>query len=175
MTSESVPPVVPRLTLIAAVARNGVIGRDNTLPWRLPEDLQHFKALTMGHPIIMGRKTFESLGRLLPGRTHIVVTRSADWNAPGCLAAHSLEAAIARSAGCAGAEDVFIIGGADIYRQAIGLVHRLQLTEIHADMIGDTHFPTLDAAAWVAVDRDRHTAAAGFQFEFVTYVRRTPA
>jgi dihydrofolate reductase len=165
----------PRLTLIAAVARNGVIGRDNALPWRLPEDLQHFKALTMGHPIIMGRKTFESLGRLLPGRTHIVVTRSADWSAPGCLVARSLEAAIARSAGCEGAEDVFIIGGADIYRQAIGLVHRLQLTEIHADMVGDVHFPALDATSWVAVDREPHIAAAGFEFEFVTYARKTLA
>lgn len=175
MTSESVPPVAPRLTLIAAVARNGVIGRDNTLPWRLPEDLRHFKALTMGHPIIMGRKTFESLGRLLPGRTHIVVTRNADWNAPGCLVAPSLEAAIARSAGCEGAQEVFIIGGADIYRQAIGIVHALQLTEIHSDVAGDAYFPPLDEACWVLVGRERHTAAAGFDFEFVTYARKTLA
>jgi len=155
------------ITLIAAVAANGVIGVGNALPWHLPEDLKHFKALTLGHPIIMGRKTWESLGRPLPGRANIVVTRSPDFSAPGCTVAHSLEQAFAA---CANAEKLFIIGGAEIYRQALPYARCLELTEIHADIGGDISFPVLDPADWREVAREQHHAEAGFDYDFVTYL-----
>ncbi len=162
----------PRVTLIAAVARNGVIGADNALPWRLPEDLKHFKALTMGHPIIMGRRTFESLGRLLPGRSHIVITRDRAFAVAGCLAAGSVERAIELGAGCPGGDEMFVIGGAEIYRLALPLVQRLQLTEIHRDFPGDAHFPDFDRRDWRETARESHRAETGFNFDFVTYDRQ---
>ena len=114
----------PRVSVIAALAKNRVIGIENRLPWRLPEDLAHFKALTLNHPILMGRKTFESLGRPLPGRTNIVITRNPDYCKDGCVVAASIPAAIAL---CAGADEIFFIGGADLYAQAIPLADRLYL------------------------------------------------
>lgn len=126
------------LTLIVARARNGVIGRDNTLPWRLPEDLAHFKRTTMGAPIVMGRKTYESIGRPLPGRRNIVVTRSAKLALPGCEIAHSLEDAQRL---CIGVEQIFLIGGAQLYADALPSADRLIVTEIDADFEGDAHFP----------------------------------
>ncbi len=158
-----------RITLIAAVARNRVIGAGNALPWRLPEDLKRFKSLTLGHPIIMGRKTWESLGRPLPGRTNIVVSRSADFAAPGGAVVGSLEASVAMAAST-GADEAFVIGGAEIYRQALPLAHRLQLTEIDRDFAGDAHFPAFDAAQWRETARELHHAA-GFDYAFVTYER----
>lgn len=161
-------PVPPRLTLIAAVARNDVIGRDNKLPWRLSEDLQHFKALTMGHPMIMGRKTWESLPGKLPGRPHIVITRNPTYQAEGATVANSLHAAVAAAGGV---DEVFIIGGAELYAQAFEFADRLQLTEIAADFDGDAWFPHWNRAAWNETARETHRAEAGFDYAFVTYER----
>lgn len=160
----------PRITLIAAVARNRVIGAGNALPWRLPEDLKRFKSLTLGHPIIMGRKTWESLGRPLPGRANIVISRSADLVAPGCVVVGSLEASVAM-AESAGADEAFIIGGAEIYAHALPVAHRLQLTEIDHDFAGDAYFPAVDPAQWSETARELHHAEAGFDYSFVTYER----
>ncbi len=161
------------LTLIAAVARNGIIGRDNTLPWRLPEDLKRFKALTTGHPIVMGRKTWESLGRPLPGRQNIVVTRDAAYQAAGATVITSLKDACSAATN---PTEIFVIGGAEIYRIALPLADRLQLTEIKTDFDGDTHFPAIDHAIWREISRERHRATAengGFDYDFVTYERAT--
>jgi dihydrofolate reductase len=158
----------PRITLIAAVAANGIIGRDNRLPWHLPEDLKHFKALTMGHPMIMGRKTWESLPGRLPGRPHIVISRNPDYRAEGASVVTSLAAAV----DAAGETDeVFVIGGAELYSQALAIADRLQLTEIAADFEGDTRFPAYDRAAWRESARETHRAAAGLDYAFVTYER----
>lgn len=158
----------PRVFLVAAVAANGVIGADGKLPWRLPEDLKHFKALTLGHPVIMGRKTWESLGRPLPGRENIVVTRSVGYDAPGASVAASLDAALAL---CAGEPLVFVIGGSELYAAALPLADGLVLTEIHRDYDGDTRFPELDRKAWRETQRRPQTAADGLRFDFVLYER----
>ncbi|MDD5250983.1 MAG: dihydrofolate reductase [Rhodocyclaceae bacterium] len=160
----------PTLTLIAAVARNGVIGKDNRLPWHLPEDLGHFKALTAGHAVIMGRKTWESLPprfRPLPQRVNIVVTRDAAFAAAGARVAHSLAAAVA----AAGGEDAFVIGGADLYAQALPLADRLELTEVDIACDGDAFFPDFDRDAWRETARARHRSANGCDYAFVTYQR----
>lgn len=159
----------PRLTLIAAVARNGVIGNDNALPWRLPEDLKRFKELTLGHPIIMGRKTWASLGRPLPGRRNIVISRDPDFKAPGGIVVASLAAALAA---CADASEAFVIGGAEIYALALPEAQCLRLTEIDRDFPGDTHFPGFDPAAWRETERKSHRAADGLDYAFVTYQRQ---
>ncbi len=159
----------PRLTLIAAVARNGVIGNDNALPWRLPEDLKRFKELTLGHPIIMGRKTWASLGRPLPGRRNIVISRDPDFKAPGGIVVASLAAALAASAD---ASEAFVIGGAEIYALALPEAQCLRLTEIDRDFPGDTHFPGFDPAAWRETERKSHRAADGLDYAFVTYQRQ---
>ncbi|MBI3155086.1 MAG: dihydrofolate reductase [Burkholderiales bacterium] len=164
------PDAAPRLSLIAALAANGIIGAGNALPWRLPEDLKRFKALTLGHPVIMGRKTFESIGRPLPGRRNLIVTRSAGYAAPGCETAGSLEAALAACRGTT--DEVFVIGGAQLYAQALPLAQRLYLTEIAAEFPGDAHFPAFDKAAWRESARERHRAEAGWEFDFAVYERR---
>jgi dihydrofolate reductase len=161
---------VPRLTLVVARARNGVIGRNGALPWKIPGELAHFKRTTMGHPIVMGRKTWESIGRPLPGRRNIVVTRNAQYTAPGAEVVASLQDAIAL---CTGADEVFVIGGAELYAQALPRAARAVVTEIDADFDGDAHFPTLAADEWQAVDRE--PAAGEPPHAFVTYVRRTAA
>jgi dihydrofolate reductase len=161
--------VKPRVTLIAAVAANGVIGRDNKLPWRLPEDLKHFKVLTMGHPMIMGRKTWESLPGRLPGRPHIVVTRNPDYRAEDATVVGSLPAAIAAAGD---ADEVFVIGGAELYGQALAIADQLQLTEIAADFEGDAHFPAYDRSIWQEVSRQEHRAEARFDYAFVNYRRK---
>jgi len=163
----------PRITLIAAVARNRVIGNGNALPWRLPEDLKRFKALTHGHPVIMGRKTWESLGRPLPGRTNILISRKAEFPAPGATPVGSLAAALAAAA-ATGTDEVFIIGGAEIYRQALPLADRLQLTEIDRDFGGDAFFPDVAPAEWRETLRESHRDAANFNYAFVTYERNQP-
>lgn len=158
------------LTLIAAVARNGVIGKDNRLPWHLPADLKHFKALTTGHAVIMGRKTWESLPpnfRPLPGRQNIVVTRNADYAASGASVVASLADAVAAAAG----DEAFVIGGAELYATALPLAHRLQLTEIDADFDGDTHFPLIAPRQWREAARATHRDEAGLGYAFVTYER----
>ena len=123
----------PRLSIIVAMAKNRTIGINNTLPWRCPEDLKHFKALTMGHHMIMGRKTFDSIGKPLPGRTTVVVTRNQNLKIEGCIIAHSLNEAIAA---CAGDDEIFVVGGAELYAQALPLADKLYLTEIQQDIIG---------------------------------------
>lgn len=165
------------LTLIAAVARNGVIGKDNGLLWRLPEDMQRFKALTSGNAVIMGRKTWESLPakfRPLPGRHNIVVTRDAAYRADGATVVHSLDAALAAAGNAAGNEKpaVFVIGGAQLYALALPLATRLELTEIDADFDGDAHFPPVDPATWRETSRQHRVASADFSYDFVTYERK---
>ena len=140
-----------RISIIVAMAANGVIGRDNGLPWHLPADLQHFKRITMGKPILMGRRTWESIGRPLPGRTSIVITRDAAYTAPGCVVVHSVEAALQAAADCA--DEAMVIGGAEFYRQVLPRADTLYLTRIHADFEGDTWFPELDEAEWREVER----------------------
>ncbi len=164
------PQNKPRISVIAALARNGVIGIENRLPWRLPEDLAHFKALTLGHPILMGRKTFESLGRPLPGRTNIVITRNSAYRPEGCLVADSLPAAIAL---CNDADELFFIGGAELYAQAIPLADRLYLTEVDVEAEGDAWFPEYDRSAFREATRAAHTGGKGdaLNFDFVTYER----
>ncbi|WP_322054151.1 dihydrofolate reductase [Paraburkholderia bannensis] len=161
------------LTLIVARAQNGVIGRDNELPWRLPEDLAFFKRTTMGAPIVMGRKTHESIGRALPGRRNIVVTRDASKRFGGCDTVTSLEAAL-ELAGQDQAPEAFLIGGAQLYAEGIALAHKLIVTEIAADFEGDAHFPAPDPAIWVETARETLHANApnNFDFAFVTYERR---
>ena len=157
-----------QLHLIYARARNGVIGKNNQMPWHLPEDLAHFKRVTLGQPVIMGRKTWDSLPprfRPLPGRQNIVVTRQADWQAEGAQRAGSLPEAMAL---CAGAPDVWVIGGAQIYQQAEPLASSAVVTEIDADFEGDAHAPTL-SPRWREVARQSHVAASGLPFSFVTY------
>ena len=165
-----------KLVLIAAIARNGVIGRGGELPWRLPEDLQHLRRVTMGCPVIMGRKTWDSLParfRPLPGRHNIVVTRSATWQADGAQVAHSLDEALALAGDAATA---FVIGGGELYREALARADELVLTEIERDFDGDAHFPRIDRARFRERARERRRAAApnDFDFSFVTY-RRTDA
>ena len=155
-----------RIYLVAAVAANGVIGRTGQLPWHLPEDLRHFKRLTLGHPIIMGRRTWESLGDLLPGREHIVVTRTPGYEAAGAAVAGSLDAALAL---CAGEPVVFVIGGRELFAEALPLAAGLVITEIHRDYQGDTWFPPYDRSRWRETQREPHTAADGTKFDFVLY------
>ncbi|MBI1283814.1 MAG: dihydrofolate reductase [Thiobacillus sp.] len=160
----------PRVSVIAALARNRVIGIENRLPWRLPEDLAHFKALTLGHPILMGRKTFESLGRPLPGRTNIVITRNPGYRPEGCLVADSIPAAVAL---CKDADEVFFIGGAELYAQAIPLADRLYLTEVDTEAEGDAWFPDYDRSAFQEISRESHAGEKRdvLRFDFVVYER----
>lgn len=166
------------LTLIAGVARNGVIGRDNQLLWQLPEDLKHFRAATMGAPVIMGRKTWDSLParfRPLPGRHNIVLSRQAGFDAPGASVVASLDAALAL-AGRDGAARAFVIGGEQIYREALPRADELLLTEVEREFEGDAHFPSFSREAFAEVQRERHRAAPpnDFDFSFVTYRRLPP-
>ena len=159
-----------RLNLIYARAANGVIGKDNTLPWHLPEDMAHFKRMTAGCPVIMGRKTWDSLPpkfRPLPGRTNIVVTRQAGWSATGAQVARSLPEAIALAGEAA---EAWVIGGAQIYAEALPHAQRVVVTEIERDYDGDAHAPALDAT-WRETARESHVAAAGLNFAFVTLER----
>lgn len=139
---------------MAAVADNGVIGRDGRLPWHLPEDLAHFKRVTTGHTVIMGRKTYESIGRPLPRRTNVVVTRQPDWSADGVLVAPSVEAALERAAELDG--DAMVIGGAEVYAAALPLADRQVVTEVHLAPDGDVRYPEFDRSQWVEVHREPH-------------------
>ena len=158
-----------KLSLIVAIAQNRVIGANNTLPWHLPEDLKRFRALTTGHHIIMGRKTYESLNRLLPNRTTIIVTRNADYKVPGALIAHSLAEAITQ----AGSDDeVFLIGGAELYRDGLNSADKLYLTEIEASFEGDAFFPEINLAEWAEISREEHISEKGLGFSYITYQRK---
>ena len=162
-----------RLHLIYARAANGVIGANNTLPWHLPEDLAHFKRHTLGCPVLMGRKTWDSLPpqfRPLPGRLNLVVTRQPDWQAPGAHAASSLQDALAQ---CGDAPDAWVIGGAQIYAQALALAHSVVVTEIDVQVVGDAFAPEL-GDSWREALRESHVSAKGLAFSFVTYQRATP-
>jgi dihydrofolate reductase len=157
------------IVLVLARAQNGVIGRDNGLPWHLPADLRHFKALTQGKPMIMGRRTFESLPGLLPGRRHIVLTRDRDWQAPGAEVAHDVVGALA----LAGEGEVAVIGGAEIFALFLDRATRIELTEVHADVAGDATVPVPDRQAWREIERERHPAENDAPaYSFVTLVRR---
>jgi dihydrofolate reductase len=157
-----------RVYLVAAVAANGVIGAGGKLPWHLPEDLKHFKQLTLGHPVIMGRKTWESLKGPLPHRENIVVTRNRDYPAPGAAVATSLEGALAL---CAGEPVAFVIGGTSLFRESLPIAAGLVLTEIARDYEGDTRFPAWDRSQWREAQRETHAAADGTRFDFVLYER----
>ncbi|TRM52130.1 dihydrofolate reductase [Achromobacter sp. LC458] len=157
------------LTLIVAYSTNRVIGRDNTLPWKLPGDLAHFKRSTLGHPIIMGRKTWDSLGRPLPGRSNIVISRNPDFTATGATVVPSLQAAIDA---CGEVDEAFVIGGAQIYAQALPLAQRVLATEVHADVGGDAFFPLLPSFQWKETAREPQPAENGYDYDFVTYQRQ---
>lgn len=159
------------LTIIVAKAENNVIGNENQLIWHLPNDLKHFKNLTSGHPIIMGRKNFESIGKPLPNRTNIVITRNSYWNAEGVLIANSLDEAIEKAKEFD--LEIFIIGGGNIYEQAMNLADVLVVTEVHHSFEGDTKFPEIDLNIWKEISREKfgkdekHT----FEYSFVLYER----
>lgn len=167
---------MPGLALIAAVAENGVIGRDNQLPWHLPGDLAYFKRNTLGKPVIMGRNTFESIGRPLPGRSNIVISRRPDYAPDGVSTVSSLDEALALAAQVARAdqvEEAVVIGGARVYAGALERANRLYLTEVHAAVAGDVHFPQVDWSRWREDWRERHAAveANPYDYSFVVYSR----
>jgi dihydrofolate reductase len=171
-----VSAAVPRIVLLAAVAENGVIGRDNALPWRLKSDMQRFRAVTMGKPVVMGRKTFLSIGKPLAGRTNIVVSRDAAFAAPGIVVAPSLEAALAAARGDAlrrGADEIIVIGGTKIFAQTMPQADRLDITLVHARPEGDSYFPPIDGKVWK--ESVRREIPAGPQddagFAYITYAR----
>ena len=142
-----------RLSIIVAMDANRVIGHENSLPWHLPADLKHFKQITMGKPILMGRKTWESIGRPLPGRTNIVITRDSNYSAEGCIVVHSVEEALHAAQGH---EEVMVIGGEQLYRQVLPDADRLYITQVEGEFPGDTFFPELDMAGWREVERSAH-------------------
>lgn len=168
MTSNAQGPK-PRISIIVAMAKNRVIGANNRLPWHLSADLKRFKALTMGHHIIMGRKTFESIGKPLPGRTTLVISRDTGYQAPGAKVVHSLPAALSASVGDS---EVFIVGGEQIYHESLPVADRIYLTEIDKEFDGDSFFPSLTSKAWRTLGRETHEdSAAGLSYSFVTYDR----
>jgi dihydrofolate reductase len=165
------------IVLIAAVAENGVIGRGNALPWRLKSDMQHFRALTMGKPVVMGRKTYVSIGKPLKGRTTIVVSRDPAFASPGIVAAQSLDAALAAArddALCRNVDTIVVAGGAEIYARAMPLATQLAITHVHKRVDGDAVFPPIDPKLWRESARDEHAAGAEDEaaFAFVTYRRQ---
>ncbi len=163
--------VQPLVSLIVAMAQNGVIGRGNALPWRLPKDLKRFKACTLGKPVLMGRKTFESIGRALPDRANLVLTRDRGWLAAGVIVVHSVEEALAHSGGCA---ELVVTGGAEVYRLVLPIARRIYLTHVQADVPGDTFFPGFDATQWADVECSTHPADEdhAYPVTFVTLERR---
>ena len=175
---------LPSLSILVAMAKNRVIGKNNGLPWHLPADLKHFKSLTMGHAIIMGRKTYESIGRPLPGRTNIIVTSQLNFKVAGAIVVHSLDNAMhldtisdTPSHNC----EHFIIGGAELYRQTIALSQRMYITEIQQAFDGDTYFPEYDQQDWHEISRERHISedkpgnAPPLEYHFVILERKNPA
>lgn len=157
-----------QLSIIVAVANHNVIGINNTLPWHLPEDLKRFKALTMGHHIIMGRKTYESLGRLLPGRTTVIVTRNKGYKVEGALVVHSLEAAL--KASCED-DEAFLIGGGELYKAGLVVASKLYMTEVHKTFDGDAFFPAIDLGKWQQTSQEKHQTDEGVAFSYVIYER----
>jgi dihydrofolate reductase len=163
-----------RISLVAAVARGGVIGHEGSIPWRIAEDMRRFRELTTGHPVVMGRRTWDSLPdrfRPLPGRRNVVVTRNAEWDAEGAERAGSLEDALRL---VDGSPQVFVVGGGELYAEALRLADELLLTEIDAEIEGDTFFPEWDRAGFEEASREPHVSETGTRFSFVRYRRRQP-
>ncbi len=158
------------LSLIVACAHHRVIGINNTLPWHLPEDLKRFKTLTMGHHIIMGRKTYESLGRLLPGRTTVIVTRNPNYKVEGALVAGSLQAAIKL---CKNDDEPFLIGGAELYQHGLALATKLYITQVQLDVKGDAFFPEIDFSQWQLLEKTDHVSANGMHYSDLIYLRKS--
>lgn len=158
----------PRLNIVVALASNGVIGRDGDLPWRLPADLRRFREITWGHPLVMGRRTHLSIGRALPGRLNVVISRDPHCAAPGAVVVPDLEAALAA---IGDVPEVMIVGGAAVYAAALPRCSRLFLTEIHAAVEGDVYFPEFDRGAWREVFRESHFDEGGYDFSFVVLER----
>ena len=169
---------MPQIVLISAVARNGIIGSDNDMPWRLPTDLKRFKKMTLGKPVVMGRKTFLSFGgKPLPGRPHIVISRDPDYAPDGAEAASSLDAALKRAEELArelGVDEIICMGGGQIYAQAMAIADRLEITEVNAEPSGDTRFPDIDLQEWIETSREEgeRTDRDSADFTFVTYSRK---
>jgi dihydrofolate reductase len=160
-----------RIAAIFAMSDNRVIGKDNQLPWRLPADMRHFKKITMGKPILLGRKTYESIGHALPGRCNVVITRDIHFQAPGCVVANSLETALLAADY---SEEIIVIGGAILYQHLLPRTHRLYMTLIHHQFDGDTYFPELNMTEWQEVEREDHHADAENQYDysFITLDRK---
>ncbi|MDV7340890.1 dihydrofolate reductase [Terasakiella sp. A23] len=166
-----------RISMIVAVAENGAIGKDNKMLWHIPEDFKYFKATTMGKPMIMGRKTFESIGRPLPGRLNIVITRDTDWQADGVMVVHDLETALSAAfaeAEAKNAEEVMVVGGSQIYQQAMDQADRIYYTEIHKSYGHDASFPALDKAVWAETSRENHAGDGDKKpdYSFVVFDRK---
>jgi dihydrofolate reductase len=165
------------ISIIVAMDRNRVIGKGGVLPWNLPSDMAHFQKITMGHPIIMGRKTFQSIGKALPGRTNIVMSRRKDTYAPGCIVVKSVEDAIwlgKMSEGGDGEDDeLFVIGGGEVYREFLSIADRLYITQVKAEIDGDTHFPEVDWTKWLEVSRSPGTKDAmnPYEHEYIRFER----
>lgn len=159
------------ITVIAAVAENNALGKENQLLWHLPDDFKRFKTLTSGHYIIMGRKTFESFPKPLPNRTHVIISRQANYQPEGCIVVNSLEQAIEA---CPKTEEVFIIGGGEIYRQSIAVADKLDLTKVHASFEADTHFPEIDPSQWQLIFEEHHPKDErhDYAFTFQTFTRK---
>lgn len=160
-----------RVSLIVAMASNGVIGNNNTLPWHLPADLKHFKTLTMGHHMVMGRKTYDSIGKPLPGRTTVVVTRNTDFAPPGVIVVNSFAAALTA---CGNDPEIFVIGGAQIFALALEHADKLYITEIKREILGDIFFPAIELNQWQEVAREQHqqTTPEPLEYHFVEYLRK---
>jgi len=158
-----------KLSIIVAMAENGVIGRDDALPWHIPDDLKHFKSITMGKPIIMGRRTWDSLGRILPGRPHIVLSRDPNFAVDGVYSANSLEESISMGEDLTDGE-IIVIGGAEIYREALRFTKCIYLTEVHRSLLGDTFFPQFNRDAWTEIERQGpfQEKQSGLTYSFVT-------
>lgn len=156
---------------IAAASNNNVIGKDNQLLWHLPDDFKRFKALTTGHYIVMGRKTFESFPKALPNRTHVIISRNEDYQPEGCIVVSSIENAIEV---CPKDQDIFIIGGGEIYKQSMDIVDRIELTRVHCDVEGDTLFPSIDLYQWDLVESEFHSKDEKhkYDFEYLTYEKK---
>lgn len=178
-SAESVKTIASRpidIVLVVAVAENGVIGRDNTMPWRIKSDLQYFRSVTTGRPVVMGRKTFQSIGRALPQRTNIVISRDPSFTAPGVVTATDLGQALEVARGDAlrrNADSIAVIGGTEIFRQTLPFANRLLVTEVHAKPDGDTYLPEIDPKLWRETDRRRQSQGPDddYGFSFVTYER----
>ena len=162
----------PIISAIAAMAENRTIGNKNQLPWHLPEDLKHFKSITSGHAVLMGRRTYDSIGRPLPNRTNIILTRDINFVAPDCVIASSIDEALS-TAKDLGTDEIFVIGGAMIYRQLLPIINKLYLTIVHHKFLGDAHFPEINENEWREISRETHDSDASnaYAYSFIVLER----